>query len=52
MGDIYPEKIIPILLLCFSNQSLNELTRLKVGEAILQVAKRCGESLQKYGTDL
>eukprot|EP00026_Physarum_polycephalum_P001945 Phypoly_transcript_01948.p1 GENE.Phypoly_transcript_01948~~Phypoly_transcript_01948.p1 ORF type:complete len:950 (+),score=91.12 Phypoly_transcript_01948:150-2852(+) len=49
LGDIYPDDIIPKLAKQFSNSTLREEIRLKLGEALLQVAARCGEVLPKYG---
>lgn len=49
LGDIYPDQIIPLLLEHFVNISYSETVRLKIGEALLQISKRCGEILPKYG---
>lgn len=49
LGDIFPERVIPILLENFANATMSEEVRLKLGEALLRVAKRCGETLPKYG---
>lgn len=44
------EKVIPTVINYFSNTSLNETVRAKIGEALLFIAKRCGETLPHYGT--
>ncbi len=46
---MYADRIIPILLKDFADKSLTENVRVKLGEALLFVAKRCGETLPKYG---
>jgi hypothetical protein len=50
LGDIFPEEIIPVLVNSFLDESLIEDTRLKLGETLVRVCERCGETLPKYGT--
>lgn len=50
MGDIFPEEIIPILVNSFLDDTVAEDTRLKIGETLVRVCERCGETLPKYGT--
>lgn len=49
LGDIFPEEIIPVLVKSFLDESLIEDTRLKLGETLVRVCERCGETLPKYG---
>ncbi len=48
LGDIFPAKIIPILIRNFLDAKVNELVRLKIAESMLDVARRCGQTLPKY----
>lgn len=49
LGDIFPDKIIPIILEYYHTTALSIEARLKLGEALLMIAKRTGELLPKYG---
>eukprot|EP01117_Protostelium_nocturnum_P004751 TRINITY_DN1724_c0_g2_i2.p1 TRINITY_DN1724_c0_g2~~TRINITY_DN1724_c0_g2_i2.p1 ORF type:complete len:519 (+),score=153.13 TRINITY_DN1724_c0_g2_i2:265-1821(+) len=52
LGDLFPEKVIINLLSFFVDPKHPELERLKLGEALLYVSKRCGETLPKYAPNL
>lgn len=49
LGDLYTERVLPVILQNFTNSSLLELTRLKLGETIVKIIKRIGEAIVKYG---
>jgi len=52
MADVYPDDIIPLLTKAFMNTK-NELTLenvLKMGEALVKIAERCGAMLPKYAS--
>lgn len=48
LADIHSERIIPVLTKEFENEKRGELTRLKLGESLLFVARRCGQTLPKW----
>jgi hypothetical protein len=48
LGDIFPDKTIPKLIGNFLDTKRMEEMRLKTAEALLQVAKRCGDMLPHY----
>ena len=50
LADIYPDTIIPLLLQQYLRDSLSEQVRLKLGEALLLITKRCGQMLPKYSS--
>ncbi|EAL68518.1 hypothetical protein DDB_G0278691 [Dictyostelium discoideum AX4] len=52
LGDIYPNRILPILIESFLNKSFQESKRMKLGEALIQISQRCGEMLPNYATQL
>ncbi|KAK5582970.1 hypothetical protein RB653_004560 [Dictyostelium firmibasis] len=52
LGDIYPNKILPILTESFLNKSFQEFKRMKLGEALIQISQRCGEMLPNYADRL
>jgi len=49
LGDILPERVLPLLTQQYASVSVTEASRLKIGEALLQVSQRAGEVLPKYG---
>eukprot|EP01103_Thecamoeba_quadrilineata_P017664 TRINITY_DN6369_c0_g1_i1.p1 TRINITY_DN6369_c0_g1~~TRINITY_DN6369_c0_g1_i1.p1 ORF type:complete len:843 (-),score=151.13 TRINITY_DN6369_c0_g1_i1:63-2591(-) len=49
IGDVAPDQTIPYLVDMFKDKDLNVLTRLKIGECLVKVATRCGETLPVYG---
>ncbi len=50
LADVYADRIIPVLLQTFSKPQLSDLAKMKLGEALVMVAKRTGEMLPKYGS--
>ena len=48
LGDVAASRTIPMLLKDFHNSKLATETRLKVGEALVTIAQRCGEMLPVY----
>eukprot|EP01114_Cavostelium_apophysatum_P022840 TRINITY_DN8403_c0_g1_i1.p1 TRINITY_DN8403_c0_g1~~TRINITY_DN8403_c0_g1_i1.p1 ORF type:complete len:982 (-),score=260.75 TRINITY_DN8403_c0_g1_i1:105-3050(-) len=63
LADVHPDRIIPIITEYYANNlaaqkpgensiagTLNEVTRTKVGEALVQIAKRCGQTLPQYAS--
>ncbi|KAF2076980.1 hypothetical protein CYY_001689 [Polysphondylium violaceum] len=52
LGDIYPTRIIPLLVEQFINKSIPEFKRMKIGESLIQISQRCGESLPKYAATM
>jgi hypothetical protein len=48
LGDVAAARTIPFLLKDFHNPKLAVETRLKVGEALVTIAQRCGEMLPVY----
>ena len=49
LGDIYPSDIIPLLSKEALDSSKPVERRLKVNEALLKIAQRCGETLSFHG---
>src|SRR4051794_17792336 len=49
LGDILPERVLPLLTQQYASVSVTEASRLKIGEALLQVSQRAGEVLPNYG---
>eukprot|EP01133_Synstelium_polycarpum_P008955 gene8955-10501_t len=52
LGDIYPRDIIPLLTEQFTNPTLKEDRRMKLGESLVQISQRCGEALPHYAQSL
>lgn len=52
MGDIYPDRAIPLLCDAYMDLQVQYEHRLKVGESLLDVAERCGHMLPKYAHHL
>ncbi|PRP86827.1 hypothetical protein PROFUN_05044 [Planoprotostelium fungivorum] len=52
LGDIYPARVIEHLLSVYTDTRQPDLERLKLGEAILYISKRCGETLPVYAPRL
>ena len=48
MGDVFPSKVVPVLFEEFLDAKVRLETRLKVGETLMKVAKRCGEVLPHH----
>ncbi|CAG8567531.1 1282_t:CDS:10 [Funneliformis mosseae] len=48
LTDVHGEKIMRKLMVIYSNDKQNIDNRLRIGEAILQTIRRCGEALGKY----
>jgi hypothetical protein len=48
MGDVYPNQTVPVLTRKFTNPALRVEHRLKFGEALIKVAKQCGEMLPTH----
>ena len=48
LADIFPEKIIPILVTTYKNDKHSQENKLKLGEALLLVARKLGQVLPKY----
>ncbi|KAL9655140.1 hypothetical protein ABK040_008916 [Willaertia magna] len=48
LGDVYPDEIIPILVDSFGNKKQPIEERLKIGESLVEIAERCGQTLPKY----
>ncbi|EGG14080.1 hypothetical protein DFA_11843 [Cavenderia fasciculata] len=53
IGDIYPNDIIPILIDQFKETNKNkEEKRMKIGESLVQISQRCGDTLPYYAPSL
>ncbi|EGC31098.1 hypothetical protein DICPUDRAFT_95597 [Dictyostelium purpureum] len=52
LGDIYPTRILPILIDSFLNKQYPEFKRMKIGESLIQISQRFGEALPKYADKL
>ncbi|CAI2174947.1 13312_t:CDS:10 [Funneliformis geosporum] len=48
LTDVHGEKIMRKLMVIYSNDKQSIDNRLRIGEAILQTIRRCGEALGKY----
>lgn len=48
LGDVRPNAIIPVLIHDFHAPSVSEDVRLKVGEACVMIAQRCGQMLPVF----
>ncbi len=48
LSDVHPDVTIPLLLSAVRNKSLSLEQRIKLSEALLFTAKRCGEVLPQY----
>ena len=49
LGDIFPDKIIPVLTTQIDQKQRKLELRLKIHEALLKIAQRCGETLPFHG---
>eukprot|EP01122_Echinamoeba_exundans_P016834 TRINITY_DN865_c0_g2_i2.p1 TRINITY_DN865_c0_g2~~TRINITY_DN865_c0_g2_i2.p1 ORF type:complete len:1020 (-),score=142.24 TRINITY_DN865_c0_g2_i2:385-3444(-) len=52
VGDIALQQALPYIRQNYGNPALNLEVRLKIGEAILQVAQRLGDALPKYSDQI
>jgi len=52
LGDVRPLEIIPLLCELCTDQSLELETRLKLGEVLLLVASRCGDTLPRHAAPM
>jgi len=52
VGDLYPDKVFPILEMNFLNEEITENNRLKTGEALVKISQRCGETLSFHASHL
>ncbi len=50
LGDLDPPRFVPLIASLYADATMHEATRLKLGEALMLVALRCGAALPKYGT--
>ncbi|KAG1686519.1 hypothetical protein DVH05_006485 [Phytophthora capsici] len=49
LADVHPDVAIPVLVKALRDQTNSLESRIKLSEALLFSAKRCGETLPKYG---
>ncbi len=52
LGDVCPHDALPVLVADYHDPSLGEDARLKIGEAAVLIAQRCGETLPVFAPQL
>jgi hypothetical protein len=50
LSDIFPEQTIPVLCRNFQEISFPLETRIKIGESIVNIVRRCGTAVSKWGS--